>query len=192
MIASLSTLAPYKLPLHVEAFSPCMNTMRQMSTTTGKSRSSAMNLSSSTAPVMKIDDEADITKSKTTPSSKNDNGGDGDVKPTVIATALAKSFIPSPNGLSGLMAVKLREEDYSNTSITAAASAADATAESDTALPKVEGDESLLSQTGMFGGSMGAGSKKKAKEGTCVVFLCTKKSMNWILERPHFFNFDLK
>jgi len=77
------------------------------------------------------------------------------VEPTVIATAFSRSFVPSPNGLGGVMAVKLREEEYNADSELAAAAASAAT-------PKVEGDEKLLSQTGMFGGN--ANTKKSNKQ----------------------------
>ncbi len=90
---------------------------------------------------------------------------------TVIATAELRSFIPSPNGKSGVMAVKLLEENYDPTMEKIKEMNDDKT---DNNTPLVEGDEALLSQTGMFGGKMGKKStQSKATEGTSYV-LCVK------------------
>lgn len=158
---------------HIVAFTPSitkttMNTMNQNQfilqqrfnnnsiNKNGNDSNNKMYLSSSVAP------EIETTKEDTTMSSSSSTTATtaAAVKPTVVATAISKSFIPSPNGLSGVMAVQLMEEDYDPTK----SSSSDTNAST---APKVEGDEALLSQTGMFGGNMNNQStSKKSIEGT--------------------------
>ena len=107
---------------------------------------------------------------------KKTDSYDEQEKSVVVAEAVAKGFIPSPNGFSGVMTVKLREEDFN-------AVAAEAT-------PKVEGDEKLLSQTGMFGGNLNKGDKsKKTSDGTCIitfVFIHCIQKYHDVYPFPHF------
>lgn len=104
---------------------------------------------------------------------KKTDSYDEQEKSVVVAEAVAKGFIPSPNGFSGVMTVKLREEDFN-------AVAAEAT-------PKVEGDEKLLSQTGMFGGNLNKGDKSKKTSDDYVgktVSFSNGKSGTIIAQRP--------
>lgn len=141
-ITNLSTIT-YTNYLHVTAFSPSVSRREMIG-----QRMHVMNLSSSTAP-MKLEDEQSLNKSSL----------DSETKTRVVATALPKSFISSPNGLSGVMAVKLREEDYSAPIIS------DPVADA----PKIDG----MSQSGMFGG-VASQSNSKNKKSTEVEDLTGK------------------
>ena len=158
-IASMSTLSSFvNRSFHVvHAFSPnssINNNNNNIMVTSKKNKKlgHVLNLSS-TAPIKLNDDEIRIKSN----SNSDVNESYTNNKPTVVATALAKSFIPAPNGRCGVMAVKLREEDYIPLDISNQVPEA----------PMVEGDEALISQTGMFGGSgnKATSQMKKATEG---------------------------
>jgi len=106
---------------------------------------SKMNLSS-VAPTESVTDESSHAEET---KDNSQLGANGAVKPKVIAKATCQTFIPSPNGISGVMAVKLMEEDYVLES---------------TVPPTVDGKS--ISQTGMFGGtSQQNSSSKKGLQG---------------------------
>jgi hypothetical protein len=85
----------------------------------------------------------------------------------VSATADPKSFITSPNGSYGIMAIKLKEEDYVKKVIESASESNEGT-----------------SETGMFGGAAAqaakelAGKAKKAIQGKSNIFLDRLNSQN--------------
>ncbi len=170
-IATLSSFNPgphSNVPV-ARAFSPSLSIRHNhnqnhrslnVGSTVGRLSSSA-----STAPVMDLEEEA--AEETEISNNNNDNGDNSEdiirssassnlSSPKVVATATMKSFIPSPNGISGVMAVKLREEDYSTGGNGGggggSSSSISTTLKADEATPKVEGDQQLLSQTGMFGG----------------------------------------
>lgn len=156
LIAAAFSSTCYTNHMLVSAFTP--QSMRKH--TTGQKQLHVMNLSSSAAP-MKLEDEKDTNDIM--PSFNSE------MKPKVIATAVAKSFVPSPNGLCGIMAVKLIEENYVSTTAT-------------TSTPKIDGDQALISQTGMFGGASQKVTSKKSTEGMLYVSLSDTKLLHFRIQ----------
>lgn len=116
-------------------------------------------LSSSVVPEIKFEED------QSTKEKNNLTENDANQESKVIATAVAKSFIPSPNGFSGVMAIKLMEEDGASSAIALGNGSDD-----NNSLPKVEGDKVLLSQTGMFGGNTKKKFSSRSTQGECFAF----------------------
>jgi F0F1-type ATP synthase alpha subunit len=136
-IAAFSTTSfSFNAPLHVQAFAPCTRSAHHV-----------RNNGFATSSIL-----ASSVLDETAPAVSPDNASSGESQ--VVARAGPYSFSPSANGNSGIMAIKLLEEDHVNIESIAPV----------TVTVKEEIDVPKSSESGMFGGIASQTKTRQAKQ----------------------------
>jgi len=108
--SAIAAFSTFHAPLHVQAFAPMSMSMSMHQHRANVAPNN--HFRSSTHLAASAVDEAPIFSDEQPPFTPSAASASSSASSKIVATADATSFTASPNGLSGIMAIKLRQEDH--------------------------------------------------------------------------------